>query len=75
MALKALRASNNEVVGRGGGRADETVVDSSKFKNEKFRKSMCVPNIGATKELNFLTPNVKKVFNYLRLAFIKASIF
>ena len=31
-------------------------------------------NIGATGEPNFLTPNVKKAFNYLRLAFIKAPI-
>ena len=33
-----------------------------------------MPNIGATGELNFLTPDAKKTFNHLRLAFIKASI-
>ena len=35
---------------------------------------MHIPNIGAMKELNFLTPNAKKTFNYLQLAFIKAPI-
>ena len=44
------------------------------FKNEKSRKSTRVPNIGATGEPNFLTPDTKKAFNYLRLAFIKALI-
>ena len=32
--LKAFRAENNEVVG-GGGRADETVIDSSKLSKLK----------------------------------------
>ena len=31
-------------------------------------------NIRAMKKPNFLTPNTKKVFNYLQLAFIKAPI-
>ena len=35
---------------------------------------MHVPNIGATGEPNFLTPNAKKAFNYLRLGFIKVPI-
>ena len=71
--MKLFRASNNKVI-RNGDRADEMVVDSSKSKNEKSRKLMRMPNIGATKEPNFLTSNAKKVFNYLRLAFIKALI-
>ena len=33
-----------------------------------------MPNIGATGEPNFLTPNAKKAFNHLRLAFIEAPI-
>ena len=33
-----------------------------------------MPNIGATGKPNFLTPNAKKAFNQLRLAFIKAPI-
>ena len=74
-APRAFRAGNDEVVGGGGGRADETVVDSSTSKNEKSRKSTRVPNIGATGEPNFLTPNAKKAFNHLRLAFIEAPIF
>ena len=74
-APRAFRAGNDEVVGGGGGRADETVVDSSTSKNEKSRKSTRVPNIGATGEPNFLTPDAKKAFNHLRLAFIEAPIF
>ena len=34
-----------------------------------------MPNIEATKKPNFPTSNAKKTFNYLQLAFIKASIF
>ena len=33
-----------------------------------------MPNIGATNKSNFLTPDAKKAFNYLWLAFIKAPI-
>ena len=36
---------------------------------------MHMPNIGAIRKPNFLTPNAKKAFNHLQLAFIKASIF
>ena len=71
-APKAFRADDDEVVGGGGGRANGTVVNL--FKNEKSRKSMRVPNIEATREPNFLTPDAKKAFNHLRLAFIKAPI-
>ena len=72
-APRTFRADNNEVVESDGGRADETIVNLSK--NKKSRKSMRVPNIGATKKPNFLTPNAKKAFNYLQLVFIKAPIF
>ena len=68
-ASKAFRADDDEVV---GGRANETVVNSSK--NDKSRNSTRVPNIGATGEPNFLTPDAKKAFNHLRLAFIEAPI-
>ena len=44
-------------------------------KNKKSRNSTHVPNIGATGEYNLLTPNAKKVFNHLWLAFIEAPIF
>ena len=70
-ALKAFRANNNEVVG-GCSRANETVVNLSK--NDKSKNLTRVSNIGATGEHNFLTPNTKKAFNHLWLAFIKAPI-
>ena len=73
LALRAFRIGNHEVV-EGGGKADKTVVDLFKFKNEKSRKLTHMPNIGVTRESNFLTLNAKKTFNYLRLAFIKAPI-
>ena len=71
--LRVFKAGNNEVVGNGD-RANKTVVDLSKSKNKKSRKLMRMPNIKVTGEPNFLTPNTKKAFNHLRLAFIKAPI-
>ena len=71
LAPKAFRADNNKVF-EFGGRANEMVVNS--FKNDKSRYSMCVLNIGAIEEPNFLTLNAKKAFNHLQLAFIKAPI-
>ena len=47
LASRAFRADNNEVVGGSDSRADKTVMDLSKSKNEKSRKSTRVPNIGA----------------------------
>ena len=72
LAPKAFRAGNDEVVGGGSSRADETVVNLSK--NEKSKKSTRVSNVGATGEPNFLNPDAKKAFNHLRLAFIEAPI-
>ena len=74
LALRAFRASNNEVIEGGGSKADETVVNLSKSKNEKSKKSIHMPNIGAIEEPNFLTSDAKKAINYLQLAFIKAPI-
>ena len=65
-ALKTFKANDNKVVGGGGG---------SKTVRNLSRKLTHVPNIGATRESNFLIPDAKKVFNYLRLAFIEALIF
>ena len=73
-APRTFRAGNNKVIGSDGGRADETVVDLSKSKNEKSSKSTHMPNIRAIEKPNFLTSNTKKAFNHLRLAFIKALI-
>ena len=67
LALKTFRADDDEVVNNGISRVNKTVRNSSE-------KSMHVPNIGAIRESNFLTPNAKKTFNYLWLAFIKAPI-
>ena len=77
LARKVFRADINEVVGGGGGRADETVRNlskSKKSKNNKSENSTRVPNIGATEEPTFLTSDTRKAFNFLRQAFIKALI-
>ena len=57
-APKAFRADGDAVVGSGGGRTNKTVVNSSK--NDKYRNSTRVQNIGATGEPNFLTPEAKE---------------
>ena len=71
LAPKAFRADNNKVI-EVGDRAHETVMNLSK--NNKSKNSMRMPNIGAIEKPNFLTPNAKKAFNHLQLAFIKAPI-
>ena len=71
-APKPFRADDDKVVGGGGGRVNETVMNLSK--NEKSRKLTRVSNMRATREPNFLTPDAKKAFNHLRLASIKALI-
>ena len=73
--LKTFKADINEVIRNDGGRDDKTVVNLFKSKNKKSRKSMRMPNIRAIGEFNFLTPNTKKAFNHLWLAFIKPLIF
>ena len=73
----ALRKVEDEVVGGGGSRVDETMRNLSKSRKSKNNKSgnlTCVPTIRATGEPIFLTSNAKEVFNYLRQAFIKAPI-
>ena len=67
---KKFGADDNKVVGIDC-RANETVVNLSKNKKSK---NLTYINIGATRKLNFLTPNAKKAFNQLRLIFIKAPI-
>ena len=66
-APKAFRADDNKVVGGNNSKANKTIRNLS-------RKSTHMPNIRATGEPNFLTPDAKKTFNYLGLAFIKAPI-
>ena len=52
LVLRTFKAGNNEVVGGGNDKADETVVDLSKSKNKKSKKLTYVPSIGVTRELN-----------------------
>ena len=73
LALKVFKADNNKIVDNSDGRANKTVMNS--FKNNKSRNLICMPNIKAIRELIFLSTNAKKTFNYLKQAFIKASIF
>ena len=63
LAPKMFKANDNEVVGDGNNRANETVVNL--FKNKKSRKLICMPNIEAIRKSNFLIPNAKKAFNPL----------
>ena len=65
LALKTFRTDEDKVVSGGGN--DEIVRNLS-------RKLTRMPNIRAIGKPNFLTPNAKKAFNYLWLAFIKALI-
>ena len=74
MTPKAFRAGKNKVVRSDSNRTNKTVVDLFKSKNKKFKKLTYILNIRAMKKPYFLTPNAKKTFNYLRLAFIKAPI-
>ena len=67
LALKTLRADNGEVVGDVRGKANETIRNLS-------RKLGRVPNIRAIGKSDFLTPDNKKAFNHLQLAFIKAPM-
>ena len=67
MASKAFRVDNNKVVSNNNSRTNETVRNLS-------RTSTHISNIKAIKKPTFLTPNAKKTFNYLWLAFIKVSI-
>ena len=69
MVLKAFRANNNKIVGGG---------DSSRFNKiimNLFKNLTRMLNIRAIKKSNFLTPNAKKDFNYLKQEFIEVLIF
>ena len=73
--MKAFKANNNEVVGGSDSRTNQTVVNlSNQSNNNKSRNLTHVPNIIAIREPIFLIPDIKKAFNYLRLAFIKTLI-
>ena len=73
LASKSFKAGNNKVVEGGNSRANKIVVNLSK--NNKSRTLIYIPNIKAIKKPTFVTSNAKKIFNYLKQAFIKALIF
>ena len=74
LALRVFKVDNNEIVGCDGDRANKTVIDLSKSKNNKYKKLTYISNIGAIEKFIFLIFNAKKAFNHLKQAFIKASI-
>ena len=76
MASKRFKVSNNKNIENSGSKANKTVVNlSKKLKNNKSKNLMHIPNIEAIKKPIFLIFNTKKAFNYLKLVFIKVSIF
>ena len=67
---KAFKADDNKIVGIVC-KANKMAINLS----NKSKNSTYILNTEAIKKSNFLTPNAKKTFNHLRLAFIKALIF
>lgn len=77
LALETFKTDDNEIVGVGG-RVNEIIKNSSKFKKLKNNKSenlIYVLNIRAIQKFIFLTLNAKKSLNILRQIFITAPIF
>ena len=72
MASKVFKADDNNVI-KVGSRTNKMILNL--FQNNKFKNLMYIQNIGATKKYIFFTFNVKKRFNTLKQAFIKALIF
>ena len=72
-SASSVLEAEDEVVGGGGGRADETAKNLSKSKNNKSENPTCT-NIGVTREPTFLNPGARKAFNQLKQAFTKALI-
>ena len=67
LVLKIFKIDKNEIV-EIGDRVNKTVIYSSK-------NSTHMPNIEVIRKPTLVIPNIKKAFNYLQLAFIKALIF
>ena len=60
-----MKANNNKVVDSDSNyEANKTVVNL--FKNNKSRNLIYIPNIKAKEKPIFITPNTKKIFNYLK---------
>ena len=74
--LKIFRASNNEVVKNGNNKANKIVINSyNKLKNNESKNLIRISNIRVIKKPIFLIFSIKKTFNRLKQAFIKALIF
>ena len=65
----AFKGSNNKDIENSSG-IDKTVRELFKCKKVTY-----ILNIRSIRKPNFLNPNAKKIFNYLRQTFIKALIF
>ena len=72
LALKTLKIDDSKVV-EIGDRANKKAVNL--LKKNKSKNLTHIPNIGVIGEPNLLIPKAKKIFNYLKQAFIKAPIF
>lgn len=70
---KTFRIDNDKIV-RVSNRGDKTFKNLSKSKKLKNKRFKNLIYIKAIEELIFLTPNTKKLFNYLKQKFIKAPI-
>lgn len=64
-----FRVDNNKVFEDDSDKANETIKNlskSKKLKNNKSENLTYILNIGATRELIFLTSNTEKDFNHLK---------
>ena len=59
LALKTFRSNDNKIIGDGGNKTKEMVKNLSK-------NLTSMSNIGTIGESIFLTPNTKKILNYLK---------
>ena len=76
MTLKALRVGNNKVIRNDSNKANKKIINLfNKSKRNKSRNLMYKPNIKAIRKSTFLIFNIKKTFNRLKQAFIKALIY
>lgn len=78
MAPKIFKANNNEIIkdvnSKRANKIIQNLSKSKKLKNKIFEILIRFLDLEAMGEPIFLTFNTKKVFNYLRQAFIEALI-
>ena len=70
---KVFGIDYNKIVNSNVNRLNKMVVNL--FKNNKSKNLTYMLNIEVTEKPTFLFFNAKKIFNYLKQAFIKALIF